>query len=316
MNNIRLNEEIVNYIMKNIKLYTIPNNKQFNKIKYVLPKQKRIVAIGDIHSDFIALYKCLLKAKVINKNGEWIGKNTYVVQIGDILDGGGRGNKELDFIGEEFFIIEYLNYLDKEAKKKGGRVIRLLGNHELMNIFEPNTRYLTKNSIKMFGSLENRINSLKYNKNGCFRLIHNSSVLLRIGDWLFVHGGLLPHHLSGKYKKMNYNNSIDDINNKFYNIFNTNNSCIDCDLLFYDNDSIFYNRVYSNDEDNKYAKQCMNKVKRKLNIKGMVVGHSVQHNINKKNDVWRIDIGLSKSFNKKNNYNVLEILDNHKVNII
>ncbi len=306
--NINLNRNIVKYIFDHMKLYNDNNNFNFKKCNCIFPPKKRIIAIGDIHSYFYALYMCLLRAKVININGEWIGGSTYVVQTGDILDGGGRGNIETDFIGEEFFIIEYLNYLDKEAKKQGGRVIRVLGNHELMNIFEPNSRYLTNNSIKMFGSLKNRNKSLSYNKNGCYRLIHNSSVLLRIGDWIFVHGGLLPHHL--------YNNTIQDINNKFYNIFNRDSSSNDCDILYFNDDSIFYNRVYSDDEDNKYAKKCMNELKRNLGIKGMVVGHSVQNNINKKNDVWRIDIGLSSAFNKKTNYNVLEILDNNNVNII
>ena len=168
----------------------------------------------------------------------------------------------------------------------------------------------------MFGSLNNRINSFKYNKNGSFRLIHNTAVLLRIGDWIFVHGGLLPHHLYGKYNNINYYNNINDINNKFYNLFDNNISDIDDNLLFFDDNSIFFNRLYSNDNNDKLAKKNMNIIKKKLKIKGMIVGHSVQNFINNKNDVWRIDIGLSKSFNKKTNYNVLEIIDNHKVNII
>lgn len=305
--NILLNEDIINYINKNIKLYTNPNNRKSKNSQFIFPKKKRIIAIGDIHSDFIALYNCLLKSKVINKYGEWIGKNTFVVQTGDILDGGGRGIKINDFIGEEFFIIEYLNYLDKEARKHNGRVIRVLGNHEIMNIFFPNRKYITNNSLKIFNGYENRLEAFKPGNYGSNRLINNSTVLLRIGDWIFVHGGLLPHHIE--------NNSIEDINNKFYSQFINKKSYYDSYNLFLDNDSIFFTRVYSDDMNYNKSKQFMNFIKNKLNIKGMVVGHSVQNKINNENDVWRIDVGLSKAFGG-NKCQVLEILNNNQVNIL
>tara|TARA_B100001094_G_C18082037_1_gene745731 strand:- start:25 stop:948 length:924 start_codon:yes stop_codon:yes gene_type:complete len=306
--NININNDIFEYIMKNIKLYTVPNQNKIGKIQYEIPKKNRIIAIGDIHSDFLSLYECLLKSKVINKYGEWIGKNTYVVQLGDILDGGGRGNHFNDFIGEEFFIIEYLNYLDIQARKSSGRVIRILGNHELGNIFYPNGRYLTETSINMFQSFEKRVESLKPGNYGSNRLIHNTAVVLRIGDWIFVHGGLLPSHIQ--------NNTITDINNKFYDLFITKTSSNDSDKLFFNDDSIFYNRLYSDDRNNDIARNSMNKLKRDINIKGMVVGHTIQNKINNKNDVWRIDVGLSKTFGINNKKQVLEILNNNQVNIL
>ena len=164
-----------------------------------------------------------------------------------------------------------------------------------MNIYNLSTNYITKNSIKMFGNLENRMNVLKYGNNGGNRVINNSVVLLKIGDWIFVHGGLLPIHLE--------NNTIRDINSKFYNQYYYNTSYNDSNLLFFDYDkSIFFNRIYSDNKNNKLAENNMNYLKKKYNIKGMVVGHRVQDNINEKNNVWRIVIGLSKAFGNQNNY--------------
>ena len=55
------------------------------------PKQtKRIVVFGDIHGDFDLILSLCLKAGVINQKMEWIGGDTIVVQMGDILDRGGR----------------------------------------------------------------------------------------------------------------------------------------------------------------------------------------------------------------------------------
>ena len=78
-----LNNGIINYFFKNIK-------KKYKYIKgytkYIFENKKRIITIGDIHGDYNALLLVLIKAKIIDKNNKWIGGNTHVVQIGDILD--------------------------------------------------------------------------------------------------------------------------------------------------------------------------------------------------------------------------------------
>jgi hypothetical protein len=51
----------------------------------------------------------------------------------------------------------------------------------------------------------------------------------------------------------------------------------------------------------------------------MVVGHTVQNGINSACDgkIWRTDIGMSRSFGKRNKIQVLEILYNgKKINIL
>ena len=47
----------------------------------------KIIAIGDIHGDYIIFIELLKLAKVIDSNLNWVGKDTYVVQLGDTLDG-------------------------------------------------------------------------------------------------------------------------------------------------------------------------------------------------------------------------------------
>ena len=84
----------------------------------------RIVAIGDIHGADAAFVSILEKAKLINTNQEWIAENTIFVQTGDVLDRGPGSRKAMDL----------LMNLEKQAPKKNGKVIALLGNHEVMNI--------------------------------------------------------------------------------------------------------------------------------------------------------------------------------------
>lgn len=64
------------------------------------------------------------------------------------------------------------------------------------------------------------------------------------------------------------------------------------------------------EEDEEANCNEVEEVLKTLNIGSMVVGHTVQQNINSKCDskLWRVDIGLSSIFDK-HNMSVLEILD-------
>ena len=62
------------------------------KLPDILPPCDRIIVIGDLHGDWKITKEIFLKAKLIDINFKWIAepKNTIVVQVGDIVDRGGR----------------------------------------------------------------------------------------------------------------------------------------------------------------------------------------------------------------------------------
>jgi Calcineurin-like phosphoesterase len=88
------------------------------------PVQARIVAIGDLHGDYQAFESLMLDAGLIDGRGHWAGGETIFVQTGDVPDRGADSLK----------IIDHLRKLQKQAPRKGGRVVTLVGNHEAMNI--------------------------------------------------------------------------------------------------------------------------------------------------------------------------------------
>ena len=84
---------------------------------------ERVVVIGDLHGDYQQYLKVMHSAGLIDKKGRWSGGQTHLVQTGDVTD---RGD-------DSRAIIDHLVKLAKAARKKGGYVHMLIGNHEAMN---------------------------------------------------------------------------------------------------------------------------------------------------------------------------------------
>ncbi len=100
---------------------------------------QRIVAVGDLHGDYAAWIDIARDARLIDSANRWAGGKTVLVQTGDITD---RGPDSLK-------IIRHLQKLDGEAKRAGGRVVVLIGNHEAMQV-TGDLRYVTPGEFAAF----------------------------------------------------------------------------------------------------------------------------------------------------------------------
>lgn len=103
--------------------------------------QRRIVAIGDLHSDFDNALTSLRLGKLVDANGNWIGGDTIFVQTGDIID------RWTDTIK----LFRWMDQLRSQAEAAGGQVITLLGNHEWMESIG-DWRYATEEEKATFGN--------------------------------------------------------------------------------------------------------------------------------------------------------------------
>jgi hypothetical protein len=101
------------------------------------------VAVGDVHGAYQAFLSVLRLAGVADDRGRWAGGKTHLVQTGDVLDRGKDAPKVLDL----------LMRLEGEARKAGGRVHALLGNHEVMNLLG-DLRYVNREEYEAFRTLD------------------------------------------------------------------------------------------------------------------------------------------------------------------
>ncbi|MEQ1929703.1 MAG: metallophosphoesterase, partial [Parvularculaceae bacterium] len=104
-----------------------------------------VIAVGDLHGDYDAYISILRAAGLVSARGKWSGGKATLVQLGDVPDRGPDTKK----------IIEHLIKLEKEAKKKGGRVVPLIGNHEAMNVIG-DLRYVTPEEYAAFATAKSK----------------------------------------------------------------------------------------------------------------------------------------------------------------
>ena len=301
----------------------------------------RIIAIGDIHGDYAIFIELLKLAKVINNKLEWIGKDTYVIQLGDTLDGK-RPNVviEKDFLGTtgEIEITNLILSLDKKAIKVGGRVISILGNYELYpyyyyNDVSFNNKYVKNVDLENYKKLYN-VSRFKYYKpgegNGAKIFGKTRPLIVQLGKFIFCHGSLNKEFLELCLK----NNLNKTKNSKFIDISNLNKIVSEWltgeskKVPFFINKLDHINPLFNRDltDPVKLSKyECVNLVDNILsffnNANYLVMGHSSHKNINTlcNNTVYRTDIAISRAFGGsfKKNITRLQVLEiNQKNNCI
>ncbi|KAH9309206.1 hypothetical protein KI387_037117, partial [Taxus chinensis] len=122
-------------------------------------------------------------------------------------------------------------------------------------------------------------------------------VVLKVNDWIFCHGGLLPHHVKYGIKQLNKEVA------QWMRSDNNESGMLE-EIPFIATrgyDSVVWSRLYSQetlDEDSRNYQICgiLAATLDSINAKGMVVGHTPQTmgaNCKCNSRIWRIDVGMS-----------------------
>ena len=254
------------------------------------PSARRVVAIGDVHGDLAATHAALRLSGLIDDGGHWSGGDTVLVQTGDVLD---RGD-------DEQAILDLLIGLQAEAKKAGGAVHLLQGNHELMNA-AGDFRYVTAGGWRDFQDApgvdpadpratryppDQRARVAAFLPGGSYaKKLAPHPVVVIVGDTVFAHGGVTPKYAA----------DIERINAEVASWL-IGGSPKGAQIVMKP-DSPVWSRHFSDDPD---AADCalLDQSLGTMKAKRMVVGHTVQKKISAACDdrVWRIDVGMASHY--------------------
>lgn len=264
------------------------------------PAVERVVAIGDVHGDLEVTRQALRLAGAIDDRDTWIGGRLVVVQTGD----------EIDREDGDRAILDFVERLKSEAKRAGGELIALLGNHELMNT-ELDFRYVTPQGFASFADVApaqwmlrplSDVDAKARGRGAAFlpggpyaKILADRPLFMKVGDSVFVHGGLLPKHLAYGLDKMN-----DQVQGWCRGTERSVPEIVDAD------DGPLWLRLYS---ERPTPADCatLDTTLAKLQAKRLVMGHTVQElgiNPTCGDHAWRIDTGLSSFYGGK-----LEVLE-------
>ena len=257
------------------------------------PAPARIVAIGDLHGDLAATRKVLRLAGAIDAKDAWSGGKLVVVQTGDAVD---RGD-------DDRAILDLLERLKGEAAKAGGELVAMSGNHEIMQA-SFDFRYVTPPSFGSFADVKPKndgvaaalqhIDAPARGRAAAFApggpyavIIAKRPVIHRVGDTVFVHGGVLPKHVRFGIDRINQETAAWLLGEKS-----------EPPTPLGQEDGPLWTRMYSAAPGREECAMLAETL-RLLGAKRMVMGHTPQKpSISPACDAkgWRIDVGMSKFY--------------------
>ncbi|KAL5580634.1 hypothetical protein UlMin_013076 [Ulmus minor] len=322
-----------------------------NPPTYVSAPGRRIVAVGDLHGD-IDQARCALEiAGVLSSDGQdlWTGGETVLVQLGDILDRGEdeiailsllksldiqakaqggavfqvNGNHETMNVEGDFRYVDpgsfdecsdFLEYMDGYRDDWEEAFADWIGVSQSW-----------KEDRKMSQSYWGPWNLVRRQKGVIARSIllrpggklacelAQHSVVLKVNDWVFCHGGLLPHHVQYGIERMNREVSL-----WMRGLSQTDDDPGIPFIATRGYDSVVWNRLYSRDGSDLNEFQVdqiysiLEETLQAIGARAMVVGHTPQPfgvNCKYNCNIWRVDVGMSSGV-LNSTPEVLEIREN------
>jgi hypothetical protein len=160
----------------------LKNNKPITpEAKVESMQERRIIAVGDLHGDLANTLHTFKIGGIIDDNHNWAAGNSIFVQTGDVVDRG----------ADTIALYQLMIKLRKQAKKVGGQVIPLLGNHEVLNMALI-WNYVVQEDIASFGGVEQRIHA--FSKEGWIgKYLRSLGIAAIVNQTVFFHGGANPN---------------------------------------------------------------------------------------------------------------------------
>jgi len=149
------------------------------------PAPSRMAALSDIHGQYPLLRQLLRANGLIDDQDRWHYGDGLLVVGGDVFDRGPQ-------VTEAFWLLQQLQ---QQARAAGGDVLFVLGNHETMTLYD-DLRYLNPKYAQV-ASLLGRPYPALYDEGSVLGgWLRQTPAIARVGDTLFLHGGISPEFLA------------------------------------------------------------------------------------------------------------------------
>jgi hypothetical protein len=264
------------------------------KSSYDLPE--KMFMASDIEGNFKGFQMILIGAGVINSDLNWTFGKGHFVFVGDLFDRSLNPTECLWFVYK----------LEDEAEKQGGKVHFILGNHEVMNL-RNDYRYVRQKSLINADSLK-----LEYSKwytlnTELGRWIRSKNCIEKIGDIIFVHGGISKDFPSKEF-------SLDEINSNFRKSLDADLTKEEArnDVYIGKNSPIWYRGI----AEGKAEQSDVDYVLDAFGAKKMVIGHTIFDSITYLYDKKVIAIDLEHKINTDNGFMKTLLFENNEFYVI
>ncbi|KAJ0020448.1 hypothetical protein Pint_32455 [Pistacia integerrima] len=294
-----------------------------NPPTFVSAPGRRIVAVGDLHGDLDQTRYALEMAGVLSSDGQdlWTGGETVLIQLGDVLD---RGEDEIAILSllksldiqakaEGGAVFQVNGNHETMNVERDFRYVDSGGFDECVDFLEYLKDYhydweeafvgwigaskRWKQDRSMSKNYWGPLNLVKRQKGVIARsvlfrpggpLAHElarHAVVLKVNDWVFCHGGLLPHHVAYGIEKMNR-----EVSHWMRGLSESDSNPYIPFIATRGYDSVVWNRLYSRDNSD---------------LEDYQINQASKYNCS----IWRIDVGMSSGV-LHSRPEVLEIIDN------
>lgn len=290
-----IQKEIVNGVVstKTIPINTIQT--EFIPEPSTYTNVKKVAALSDIHGQYDLALTLLKNNKIIDKNLNWKFGKGHLVIAGDIFDRGPKVHETLLLMFK----------LEQQAKKKGGRVHFILGNHEYM-ILHNDLRYIHRKYRETSKLLNVNYGELYGKSTVIGRWLRSKATIIKINKDYFVHGGVSKKFIS---KTGFSSKTIHNINTTMRASINRSKKemkSTDFYKTYYSSKSLIWYRGYFRD---KLKDSEINEIFHSLDAKHIVVGHCSNKEVVQLFDhkIYGVDSSL-----KKGKYGELLLIKKNK----
>ncbi len=276
------------------------------------------MAIGDVHGDYQRFVELLRTAGLVDAKNAWTGGDTHLVLTGDFVDRGDHSAQVMDLLMD----------LEPQARKAGGWLHALIGNHEAMDLYG-DLRYVTKDDFAGFQGPNSKnvrdrqmrleLDDLKrrgtpptdenewrkkfqdehplgwvehrlaFQPDGKYgKWLRQQNTIIKINDAIFVHGGI-----SQKYAE----STLREINTKVREEL-SDFTKLAKGIVTDDEGPLWYRGMAQLPEDDRGMAALLPRVLATHQAKHIVIGHTPQIAVLPRfgGKVIAIDVGLSKPF--------------------